>query len=182
MSNVKDALDSFAYDVVDDAKRELQRKKKNASKTLSDSLDYDLKVSKNSFALTFKMEDYGEFIDRGVKGAGGTKADGSKWKRKRTSNISLFKKGDGFTDKMPPANIFSKWSQIRGIRGRDKNTGRFITRKSLGFAIAKSVFHTGIEGTNFFSKPFNKRFKELPEKVAEAFALDVDKLFQTSFK
>jgi len=76
MSNVKNALDSFAFDVVDDAKRELQRKKKNASKTLSDSLDYDLNVSKNSFSLSFFMEDYGEFIDAGVKGAGGTKADG----------------------------------------------------------------------------------------------------------
>jgi hypothetical protein len=177
MSNVKNALDSFAFDVVDDAKRELQRKKKNASKTLSDSLDYNLNVSKNSFALTFTMEDYGEFIDRGVKGAGGTKADGSKWKRKRTSNISLFKKGKGFTKDKPPADKFSKWSQIRGIRGRNKKTGRFTTRKSLSFAIAKSVFHQGIEGTNFFSKPFNKRFKELPDDLVEAFALDVDKLF-----
>jgi hypothetical protein len=175
MSNVKNALDSFAFDVVDDAKRELQRKKKNASKTLSDSLDYDLNVSKNSFALTFTMEDYGEFIDAGVKGAGGTKADGSKWKRKRTSNISLFKKGKGFTNKMPPSKAFDKWTVRKGISPR-KN-GKFTTRKGLNFAIAKSVFHTGIEGTNFFSKPFNKRFKELPDDLVEAFALDVDKLF-----
>jgi hypothetical protein len=170
----------FAFDVVEDAKKELKRKKKNASKKLSDSLDYDLKVSKNSFALSFKMEDYGEFIDRGVIGAGGTKADGSKWKRKRTSNKSLFKKGKGFTNKMPPANVFDKWTVRKGIAPR-KN-GKFTTRKGLQFAIAKGVFHQGIEGTNFFSKPLNKRFKELPEKVAEAFALDVDKLFQISFK
>ena len=29
------------------------------------------------------MEDYGKFIDKGVKGIGGSKADGSKWKRKK---------------------------------------------------------------------------------------------------
>jgi len=180
MSNVKNALNIFAFDVVEDAKRELAKKKKNASKSLSDSLDYDLKVSKNSFSLSFNMEDYGEFIDRGVVGAGGTKADGSKWKRKRTSNKSLFKKGKGFTNKMPPSKVFDRWTVRKGIAPR-KN-GKFTTRKGLNFAIAKSVFHQGIEGTNFFSKPFNKRFKELPEEVIEAYALDVENLFKLSFK
>ena len=180
MSNVKNALDSFAFDTIDDAKRELQRKKKNASKTLSDSLDYDLDVNKNSFSLSFEMEDYGEFTDRGVVGAGGTKADGSKWKRKRTSNKSLFKKGKGFTNKMPPVNVFDKWTVRKGIAPR--KDGKFTTRKGLQFAIAKGVFHQGIEGTNFFSKPFNKRFKELPDDLVEAYGLDVENFFNLSFK
>jgi len=180
MSNLKNALDSFAFDTIDDAKRELVRKKKNASKSLSDSLDYELKVSKNSFGLSFFMEEHGKFIDAGVKGAGGTKADGSKWKLKRTSNKSLFEKGSGFTKDMPHSSNFDKWTVRKGLAPR--SNGKFTSRKSLNFAIAKSVFHTGIEGTNFFSKPFDKRFKELPPKVVEAYSLDIDDFFKFSFK
>ncbi len=83
MLNLKDTLDSFGYDVTEDAKKNLQRKKKNASKSLSNSLDYKLKVSakKDKFTLSFFMEEYGEYIDRGVKGAGGTKADEANGRR-----------------------------------------------------------------------------------------------------
>ena len=180
MSNLKDALDSFSYDVIDDAKRELSKKKKNASKSLSNSLDYNLKVNKSSFSLSFFMEDYGKFIDSGVKGKGGKKADGSTWKRKRTSNKSLFKKGNGYTNKMPPSKAFDKWTVRKGIAPR--SNGKFTSRKSLTFAIAKSVFHTGIEGTNFFSKPFIKRFDELPDEVVEAYSLDIDDFFKFTLK
>ena len=77
--SLKNTLDSFGFDVVEGAKRNLNRKNKNASKSLSNSLDYKLKVSgkKDKFRLSFLMEDYGEFIDRGVKGKGGKKADGT---------------------------------------------------------------------------------------------------------
>jgi len=77
MSEVRKALNIFSADVIGGARKELQRQDKNASKALSKSLDFKVKVSKNSFQLDFFMEDYGKFIDKGVKGVGGTKADGS---------------------------------------------------------------------------------------------------------
>ena len=42
--SIKNALDRFAYDVIEGAKKNLKRKDKNASKKLSNSLDYKLKV------------------------------------------------------------------------------------------------------------------------------------------
>jgi hypothetical protein len=173
--SIKNALDSFGFDVVEGAKVNLKRKNKNASKKLSDSLDYNLKVAgnKDKFTLSFLMEDYGEFIDRGVKGAGGNKADGSKWKKKRISNKSIWKQRKGYTDKKPPASAFSGWIVRRGIAPRN-NKGQFTTRKGLQFAIANSVYHTGIEASEFFTQPFNKEFKKLPDTLAIAFANELE--------
>ena len=175
--SVKKALDKFASDVIKESKRNLKRKDKNTSKNLSNSLDYKLKVSKNSFTLSIVMEDYGKFVDQGVKGVGGTKADGTKWKKKRVSNKSPFK----YRSKMPPARAFSGWSVRRGIAPRNEQ-GQFTSRKSLQFAIANSVYHTGLETTNFFTQPFEKQFKELPDELVEAFGLEVDDFLEFAIK
>ena len=53
--SVKQALNDFGYDVVEGAKVILKQKKKNASKRLSDSLDYKVKVSKNSFEFSLML-------------------------------------------------------------------------------------------------------------------------------
>lgn len=177
--SIKNALDSFAFDVIDGSKRNLKRKDKNASKKLSNSLDYKLKVSskKDKYTLSFFMEDYGEFIDKGVKGVGGTKADGTKWKKKRVSSKSPFK----YRSKKPPSRVFSEWTVRRGIAPRNKK-GQFTSRKSLQFAISNSVYHTGLETTNFFTQPFEKEFKNLPDEIAEAFGNDIEKTLQLAIK
>ena len=38
----------------------------------------------------------------------------------------------------------------KGIKGRDKKSGRFITNKSLSFAIVKVLWVKGIHGISFF--------------------------------
>jgi hypothetical protein len=169
---LKKALDRFGSDVVKRSKSELSKKGKNASKSLSKSLDYNVKISKNSFELSFVMEDYGKFIDKGVKGVGGTKADGSSWKKKKVTN-SLYK----YKSKRPPAKAFNNWTVRKGIAPRNQK-GQFTTRKSLMFAIAESVYRTGLETTNFFTKPFEKEFKQLPEDLVEAYGLEVDEFLK----
>jgi hypothetical protein len=174
--SVKKALDKFGKSVIKQSRTQLSKKDKNASKSLYNSLDYNLKVSKNSFEMSFLMEDYGKFIDAGVKGVGGTKADGSQWKKKKVTN-SKFK----YKSKRPPAKAFNNWTVRRGIAPRSKG-GQFTTRKGLMFAIANSVYHTGLETTNFFTRPFEVAFKQLPEQLVEAFGLEVDKLLKLTVK
>ena len=155
------ALNEFAKYVIQQSRTNLTKGKKNVSKELYNSLDYDLKTYANSFSLQFFMEYYGEFQDKGVSGT----------KRKYNTLYS-------YTNKRPPAEVFSKWAKARGIRLRDEK-GRFKkgTYKSIGFILAKSVFEKGIKPSLFFTKPFEKAFERLPDELIEKFALDIEQCF-----
>ena len=155
--NLKRELSKFGRAVVQQSRSRLTKGKKNASRDLYESLKYDLAVGANSFSLSFSMEDYGKFVDKGVSG-----------KEKKYSTPYSYK------NKKPPTKPFEKWARTRGIKGRDKKTGRFITRKSLAFAIREHVYKKGIKPTLFFTKSFEQAFDKLPEEIVNAYALDID--------
>ena len=161
LKNVQEELNRFAKYVIKQSKSNLTRGKKNSSKKLYNSLDYDLNVSKNSFSLSFLMEDYGEFVDKGVSGI----------KNKYDTPYS-------YKDKMPPPNKMDKWIVKKGLKGIRDSKGRFITRKSLQFIIARSIFNKGIKPSLFFTKPFEKAFKNLNEDIIKAYELDVEELIK----
>ena len=77
---------------------------------------------------------------------------------------------------MPPPKAFDKWGVRKGIAPRDKQ-GKFIKRKSLNFLIARSIFEKGIKPTLFFTKPFEKFFKRLPDELVDKYGLEVENLF-----
>lgn len=165
LENVQQELNRFAKYVVAQSRANLTRQKKNASKQLWQSIDYDLKVSKNSFQLEFLMEDYGIFQDKGVSGT----------EKKYNTKYS-------YTNKMPPPSKLDKWivkRNLRGVRGKD---GKFISRKSLQFMIARSIYKNGIKPSLFFTKPFEKAFKNINEDLIEAYKLDVEKLLNDTIK
>jgi len=165
LENVQKELNRFAKYVVTQSRSNLTRQKKNASKQLWQSIDYDLKVSKNSFQLEFLMEDYGIFQDKGVSGT----------EKKYNTPYK-------YTDKMPPPSKMDKWivkRNLKGVRGKD---GKFISRKSLQFMIARSIYKKGIKPSLFFTKPFEKAFKNINKDLIEAYRLDVQKLMETTIK
>lgn len=155
---VQSVLAKFARYVIQQAKSNLTRKKQNVSGDLYKSLDYDLNVGPNSFSLSFKMEDYGLFQDAGVRGAKSTytSAAGSPYK---------------YTNKMPPASAFSQWAVKKGLEGTRNKQGQFVKRKSLQFALARSIYEKGIPATKFFTNPFGIGFKRLPPEIVNAFQL-----------
>lgn len=173
LSNVKDELNRFAKYVISQSRANLTRGKKNSSKELYNSLKSNLNVSPNSFGLKFLMEDYGVFQDKGVKG---TK---SNYVENRGSPFSYKSKGGKRGLKgMPPPKAFDKWIVRKGLKGIRDKQGKFLTRKSLQFMIAKSVFEKGIKASMFFTKPFKKAFDNLPKDIVEAYKLDVEELIK----
>ena len=164
--NTEESLNKFAKYVVKQTRANLTRKKKNASKKLWDSVGYELEVHKNSFTLKMIMEDYGVFQDRGVKGIkSGKSLDGFSYKSK------------GGLKGMPPPRAFDNWNIRRGRAGRNKK-GQFLSRKQLNFMTALNVFKFGIKPSMFFTKPFEKAFKNLPNEVVEAFGLDLEQFIK----
>ena len=160
---VQSVLTKFARYVVQQAKSNLTRQKRNSSGDLYNSLQYQLNVSPNSFSLSFKMADYGEFQDKGVKGAKSTYSSAA---------ASPYK----YTNKMPPASAFSQWVVKKGLDGVRNEKGQFVKRKSLQFAIARSIYNKGIPATKFFTTPFGIAFKRLPPDIVAAFQLTEEDL------
>ena len=154
-------LNKFRDYVVSQAKSNLTRQGKNSSKSLYNSIKGNVKANPNSFEMDFSMEEYGFYQDKGVSGI----------KKKYNTDFK-------YTNKMPPAKAFDKWVVRKGLAPREK--GKFKSRKSLSFAIARSVYINGIKPSLFFTKPFEKAIKRLPEDLVEAFGLDAIKLFNDS--
>jgi len=163
LEHLKDELNTFRKRVIQQAKSNLTKTGKNASKRLYNSLDSDLKGSANSFQLDFMMADYGEFQDKGVNGL----------KINRNAPFS-FKKG---IPSRKMLNSLDKWVVKRGIAPRDKN-GKFIDRRSLKFAIAKNIFKKGIKPSLFFTKPFENEYKKLSNDLIEAYGLDMSEFLK----
>lgn len=156
--NVHKALDGFRKNVVADAKRNFIGK--SASGRGIRSLEGVLETYPRSFDLDFYMEDYMEYQDKGVSGI----------KQKYKTPYS-------YKDKRPPTKAFDRWVIRRGIAGRDEK-GRFVSRNSLKFAIARSIFMYGIKPSMFFTSAFEKHFRNLPDEIIEAFGLDAEELMR----
>lgn len=173
------ALKLFSDSVEIQAKNNLAAKDKNASGGLSESITSFLKMDKSSFELSFFLEDYWKFIDYGVKGIGGKKADGDSWELKEVTN-NKFSYKEGIENRPAPKH-FNNWTVLKGIAPRNKK-GQFTTRKGLMFAISNSVWHTGLETTSFFTKPFYKEFNKLRVNLRKAFSIDVKSFIEFSLK
>jgi len=154
-------LNKFRDYVVSQAKSNLTRQGKNSSKSLYNSIKGNVKANPNSFEMDFSMDEYGIYQDKGVSGI----------KKKYNTDFK-------YTNKMPPAKAFDKWIVRKGLAPREK--GKFKSRKSLSFAIARSVYYNGIKPSLFFTKPFEKAIKRLPNDLVEAFGLDAIKLFNNT--
>ena len=170
LDNVEKELRNFAKYVVTKSRMNLKTSDKNTTGELSKSLDSDIKVSKNSFQLTFSMEDYGVFQDKGVRGkTSSTKAPNSP-----------FRFGSGKGKKGGLTEGINKWVKRRRFQFRDKKTGRFMSYNSTAFLISRSIYNKGIAPSLFFTKPFEKAFKNLDKDLIEAYKLDVEQLIKTT--
>ena len=159
MLETEKELKKFRDYVIKESRTNLTKLKKNSSKKLYNSLKGEYKLMANSFSLYFSMEDYGHFQDKGVNGK----------KKQYGAPYS-------YTTKMPPPSKLDKWIVRKGIAPKDKQ-GRFISRKSLQFLIARSIYMNGIKPSLFFTKPFESAYKRLPSELVTKYGLDAITLF-----
>ena len=179
MLETEKELKKFRDYVIKESRTNLTKLKKNSSKKLYNSLKGEYKLMANSFSLYFSMEDYGIFQDKGVNGVGpaGKDKNGNPKKVVRDGKYSYTSKGGirGLKG-MPPPSAFDKWIVRKGIAPRGKN-GKFTSRQTLKFLIARSIFQHGIKPSLFFTKPFENAYKRLPEDLVAKYGLDAITLF-----
>lgn len=165
IDNLKQALDDFSNKITDDAISNLVSSGKVDSGKLKESIkNLGTNVSKNSIEIKIEMLPYGAFVDKGVRGAGGTRKTtsdfkrtnnrGKIWKQKGGNSPYSFKEG-----KKPSVKHFIEWSNKRGLNP---------------FAIREAVYRQGIEPNRFLEKAVKKNISDLPDVIKTAFNLDIE--------
>lgn len=131
---LNDLLKVLGTRTVQLAKQNLKASKRMASGNLYNSLDWYI----NGDELGFDMEDYGDYINRGVRKRGPFKNKG----------------------KMPPKDSLLTWMRIKGIDPKFE----YIIRKSIMNASSKKFRNQG-KPTWFFTKAYDKATKEFDKQV-----------------
>ena len=174
--NTIQALQKLGGNVIKEGRGILKQKKKTTSQnTLYNQFDYLVTSGKDNVTLEFEFgraEDYWQFVDEGVRGAGGYKGSG-----KMRGQGSPFK----FGSKMPPRQPLIQWIKNKPLKGRNKK-GRFITNESYGFLLQRAIYQRGLERTQFFTRPFTTQLKKQEKKIVEAFANDLETELKKTFK
>ena len=181
LTNINKELNRFAKYVISQSRANLTRDKQGGSR-LYKSLDSNVKVSKNSFELSFLMEDYGIFQDKGVKGKDPSKVSPNAKITGQQSPNSEYKFGSGKTGNYKDFVLsIEKWAKKKNVRLRDKK-GKFTkgNYKTIAHIIAGNIYNRGIKPSLFFTKPFEKAFKGLNKDLVEAYKLDVEALMKNS--
>ncbi len=158
-------LNDFGKYVVQQSRSNLTKEKHNASKELYNSIGYFVDKTAQGYKLSFEMEDYGMFQDRGVKGVKSNYVvnKNSPFSYKQNSNLIGLEYHTG---------VFAKFAKRMGMQPRNKK-GQFGSYKTMGFILANSIKNKGIKASMFFTKPFEQAFKRLPEELAESLAKDL---------
>lgn len=159
--------------VIQQSKSNLTKGRKNVSKELYNSLKGEIVQEDNYAIVGFRMADYGQYQDQGVKG---------KASQRKAPN-SPFRFGSGSGQKGGLTRSIDKWVKQRGIQFRDKKTGKFLSYQSTAFLITRSIFLTGLKPSLFFTKPFEAGCKKyIDTDLAKAFGLDVETIIDYNLK
>jgi hypothetical protein len=128
----------WAQLVVTNAKSILLRNRKIATGALYESVRYQ--VDPNTGKIQFIFAEEGKWVQSG---------------RRRGARFP------------PPAPIL-KWIKEKGIRGRDRKTGRFITDRSLTFLISRGISENGIKPLPFMSMAIKESRAQLAKELKKA--------------
>ena len=163
--NIERYLNSFGKYVVKQSRTNLTKGKKNVSKELYNSISFKVVTDANGFSVQFYMADYGTFIDKGVSG--------NKQQRSyKDYTGKTVKSPYKYTTKQPPSKLLDKWIVKKGIAPRDKQ-GKFMSRKSISFLIARSIKIKGIKSTSFFQRPMELALKDFSKDLLGSIKEDI---------
>ena len=152
--NIERYLESFGKQVVNRSKGNLQKSGKGGK--LEDSIKFEVITTPDGFTVQFFMSSYGQFVDKGVSGTQ-TERTFKDYKGKVIKSPYSYKNSKGHSQ--PPSKALDKWVVRKGIAPRDAS-GKFMSRKSITFLIARSIGRKGIQGISFFQKPLGLGLKQ----------------------
>ena len=180
-----DYLNKFAKYVIQQSRSNLTKQGKKNQGALYNSLGSQIEVGKNSFVLTFLMEDYGDFVDKGVKGFGGVNAKpknvlNSPYKfRSPYPNEKMIKSLEEWY-KLGKAKVRTESQKTKLSASQSKNKRisqipKKLTLRDIATMTAFAIKRDGLRTTNFVGKAIGRVFdKDFYDTMALALTRDID--------
>lgn len=173
MLEVDATIKRFRDYVIQQSRSNLTKSGHNNTKGLYNSIKGEIIIENGYSIVGFSMDDYGMFVDKGVKG---------KSSSLKAPN-SPFKFGSGTGRKGGLTQGINKWVKQKRFQFRDRNTGKFMSYESTAYLITRSIFHNGIKPSLFFTKPFEAGYKKyIDVDLIKAFGQDVDTIIDYNLK
>jgi len=173
MLEVESVIKKFRDYVIQQARSNLSKSKHNNTKSLYNSLKGEIVTDDKFTIVGFKMDDYGTFVDLGVKG---------KTSSNKAPN-SPYQFGSGTGKKGGLTKGINQWVKQKGFQFRDRKSGRFLSYESTAYLITRSIFHKGIKPSLFFTKPFESGYKKyIDVDLIKAFGQDVETMVDYNLK
>ncbi len=158
-------LKRYASYVIQQARTNLTKDGKGGG-DLYNSLKSTQGIDKDQLFVDFFMENYGQFVDKGVKGKTSTYPE-------TTRALSKFQYGSGTGPKGGLTKGIDKWLRQKKFQWRDKQ-GKFMSYKSMRYIIVNSIYNKGLKANMFFSKPFNDGLEKFSNNLLMAFVKDTE--------
>lgn len=84
--------------------------------------------------------------------------------------------------KYAPLDSIKQWIKAKGLKGRNKKTGRFITDESFAWGINTNIKKFGIAPTYFYDKAFESFEKYFEDEAVKALGIDIETFFEKVFE
>jgi hypothetical protein len=180
MLEVEKVLKRFKDYVIQQSRSNLSKDKKNNTKALYNSIKGEVVSEKGYSIVGFSMDNYGQFIDKGVKGADPSKVS----KNAKITGQQAPNSPYSFKTKRPPSKYLEQWAKQKNFRLRDEK-GKFTqgNYKTIGIILAKNIWARGIKPSMFFTKPFEAGYKKyIDVDLLKAFGEDIETIIDYNLK
>ena len=153
-STLNDVLGNLAADLVMCLQDNLKQHKISDTGELGRSIRMPIKLFGSVLTATLYLEDYFDYINKGVEGKGGTRKSDADESAFTGPLMAPTKKGGAwkvkaqgspykFTDKRPPISALRRWSEKRGLPV---------------FAVQERIFRQGLKPKPFYDECINQSF------------------------
>lgn len=153
--NTKLILDEFGKQFIDAYRSGLDAKNANASRDLYNSLNFEVKIGKQSINLDILLNDYWKYLEYGCKGT-------------ETSYPEAY-----YPAHFPPTKAIEEWIKIKPVIPEQRN-GKLPTQKQLAYLISRSIYQKGIEPRFIFRDAVDDVWEQLKDALNEAIEKDVE--------
>lgn len=130
----------------------LAQRGKNATKALSDSVGYIVKVDGTTISVSLRLEEYWRYVEYGRR-----------------------------PGKMPPPSAILEWIEAKPVIPKPNSAGRIPSPESLSYAIAKTIGREGTKGVPILATTVEDVTKEFRADIAKALQADIGDAVRSVF-